>query len=52
VKVKYPDKAILAGKVAVFLPNNEAQEALPLYTINGVAITVDGGDIEDGAQVR
>ena len=52
VKVKYPEKAILADKVALFLPNNEAQEGLPLFTINGVAITVDGGDIEDGAQIR
>jgi methionyl-tRNA synthetase len=52
VKVKYPEKAILANKVALFLPNSDAQEALPLFTINGVAITVDGGDIEDGAQIR
>lgn len=52
VKVKYPEKAILANKVALFLPSSDAQEALPLFTINGVAITVDGGDIEDGAQIR
>jgi methionyl-tRNA synthetase len=52
VKVKYPEKAVVAEKVAVFLPTNESQEALPLYTINGVAITVDDGEIEDGAQVR
>ncbi len=52
VKTKFPEKALLAPKVAVFLPSQDAEEALPLYTINGVAITVDGGDIEDGAQVR
>jgi len=52
VKVKFPEKTVAVGKVAVFLPSNEAQEGLPLYTMNGVVITVDGGEIEDGAQVR
>jgi hypothetical protein len=32
-------------------PIQRGDEGL-LYTMNSIAITVDGGDIEDGAQVR
>jgi len=52
VKVEIPQKLITSGKIAVYLPSIDATEALPLYTEKGVAITVDGGDIDDGAQVR
>jgi methionyl-tRNA synthetase len=52
VKVKLPEKAALARKVAIFLPAPDAPEGLPLYTDKGVLISVDGGQIENGAQVR
>jgi methionyl-tRNA synthetase len=52
LKVKFPEKTQASGKVAVFLPEPEAKEGLPLFTINGATITVDGSEIEDGAQVR
>ena len=52
VKVKVPEKAVLAQSIAVFLPSSEAQEGLALYTDKGVLITVDGGEIGNGAQVR
>jgi methionyl-tRNA synthetase len=51
VTVKLPLKTP-GLKVAVFLPTPEAKEALPLYTSTGVPITVDGGEIENGATVR
>ncbi|MEM0448655.1 MAG: methionine--tRNA ligase [Methanomassiliicoccales archaeon] len=52
VKVSFPEKVVRKEKVVVYLPDPESKEALPLYTQSGVAITVDGGRIEDGAQVR
>ncbi|MFP4170620.1 MAG: methionine--tRNA ligase [Methanomassiliicoccales archaeon] len=39
------------SKVAVFLPSGDSDRALPLFTENGVPITVDG-DISKGARVR
>lgn len=52
LKVDIPQNLIASDKIAVYLPSLEATEALLLYTEKGVAITVDGGEIEDGAQVR
>ncbi len=52
LKVEIPEKLVTASRIAVYLPSLDAKEALPLYTEKGVAITVDGGEIDDGAQVR
>ena len=52
VDVRIPTGVGASAKVAVFLPNPEANVALLLFTEKGVAITVDGGEIENGAQVR
>ena len=52
LKVDVPQNLIASDKIAVYLPSLDATEALLLYTEKGVAITVDGGEIDDGAQVR
>jgi methionyl-tRNA synthetase len=52
LKVELPQNLMTSDRIAVFLPSHDATEALPLYTQKGVAITVDGGEIDDGAQVR
>ncbi len=52
VELKSPDAAQLKGKIAVFLPSPEANVAIPLRTSRGVLITIDGGEIGDGAHVR
>jgi hypothetical protein len=52
LKVELPQNFVTSDRIAVYLPSQDATEALPLYTQNGVAITVDGGEIDDGAQVR
>jgi methionyl-tRNA synthetase len=52
LKVEVPQNLVTAGKIAVYLSSLDAGEALPLYTEKGVVITVDGGEIDDGAQVR
>ncbi|MDD1770511.1 MAG: methionine--tRNA ligase [Methanomassiliicoccales archaeon] len=52
VELKSPDAAQIKGRIAVFLPSPDANAALPLRTSKGSPITVDGGDIADGAQVR
>ena len=52
VKIEVPPNFVKSNKIAVYLPSPDANEALPLYTEKGLAITVDGGDIDDGAQVR
>jgi len=51
VTVKFPAGAKVPSQVAVFLPTADAKEALPLYTLKGVPITVDG-ELGNGAQVR
>jgi methionyl-tRNA synthetase len=52
LKVELPQNLVTSNRIAVYLPSQDATEALPLYTQKGVAITVDGGEIDDGAQVR
>jgi methionyl-tRNA synthetase len=52
VTIKLPEKAVVANKVAVFLPVPDASEGLILYTDKGVLISVDGGEIGNGAHVR
>jgi len=49
VRARGPEK--LSGKVAVFLPSPEAEEALVLFTERGGAVTVDEA-IPAGATVR
>jgi methionyl-tRNA synthetase len=52
VKLTLPSKCSPASPVAVFLPGPDAGVALALCTADGLPITVDGGDIGNGAQVR
>lgn len=51
VKVKFPMGAKVPSQVAIFLPNPDAKEGLPLFTSKGTLITVDG-ELGNGAQVR
>ncbi len=50
IKCKCPPQKS-EGKVAVFLPSPDSNEALALFTEKGVPITVDG-DLPNGATVR